>query len=131
MNLVGTFLWHDGKFVIVLRHPHKPTGNTWGLPAGKIEPGENQDDAALRELFEETGYRATPDELQHLGDFEFGDTNPYIFATYEVKLDTAHDVHLEESAHAEYAWVTPEECNTLDNLVPDFHELLRVVRYIV
>lgn len=130
MKLVGTFLFYESKFVIVLRHPHKPNGNKWGLPAGKIEEGETTDEAAVRELFEETGYRVQPDELIHLGDFSFGQENPYIFATYRVDLDALHEVKLEESAHAEYRWVTPEECDALPNLVPDFHELLRTTRFI-
>ncbi|WP_433384782.1 NUDIX hydrolase [Actinoplanes sp. CA-142083] len=40
---------------------------TWGLPAGMIEPGEQPADAALREIFEETGIRA---EVQRIGGID-------------------------------------------------------------
>jgi hypothetical protein len=30
----------DGRFVLLHRQPWKPEGNTWGVPAGKIEEGE-------------------------------------------------------------------------------------------
>lgn len=33
---------------------------------------ERQETAALRELREETGYTGTEDQLQHLGDYQFG-----------------------------------------------------------
>jgi 8-oxo-dGTP diphosphatase len=52
-----------GKWVIV-RHAER---DTWEFPAGHIEPDENPDDAAKRELFEETG--TTGAELQHLHDY--------------------------------------------------------------
>ena len=33
-----------------------PASTTWGFPKGKLEEGENDIDAAVREVFEETGY---------------------------------------------------------------------------
>ena len=131
MNIVGCFLEYQGKFVIVLRHDHKPNGGTWGLPAGKVDPGEDNETAALRELFEETGYRATDSELEHLGDYDFGPADKrYTFATYRVKLMTPHGMIIEDAAHAEYRWVTADECYALDNLVPDFHELLKTINFV-
>lgn len=77
MRIVGCFLEYDSKFVILLRHSHKPSGDTWGLPAGKVEAGEDDKTALLRELREETGYKADESELLHLGDFSFGDETTY------------------------------------------------------
>jgi 8-oxo-dGTP pyrophosphatase MutT (NUDIX family) len=42
---------------------HRPEHLDWTLPKGKIEPGENVTECALREVAEETGYRC------HLGRF--------------------------------------------------------------
>lgn len=39
----------------------------WELPAGKLEPGEDPQHAAVRELEEETGYRTTA--IRKLGEF--------------------------------------------------------------
>jgi 8-oxo-dGTP diphosphatase len=37
---------------------HRPRYDDWTLPKGKLLPGEREEDAALREVEEETGYRA-------------------------------------------------------------------------
>ena len=131
MRIVGCFLEYNGKFVILLRHGHKPDGGTWGLAGGKVEPRETDQNAMLRELHEETDYKAAEHELEHLGDYEFVSSNykPYVFVTYRVKLKDPHQVQLETSAHSEYKWVTAEECYDRTDLIPGFHELLRIVGY--
>jgi 8-oxo-dGTP pyrophosphatase MutT (NUDIX family) len=125
MKIVGCFLEYDLKFLILLRHSHKPNGGTWGLPAGKAEAGEDDKTALIRELSEETGYKADESELLHLGDFTFGDEKPYTLATYKIVLTEPYNVVLEDSAHADFRWVTTNECYELPNLIPDFHELLK------
>ena len=42
-------------------------GTLWELPAGLVEDGEPLEDAAARELFEETGARVAPSALEPLG----------------------------------------------------------------
>jgi 8-oxo-dGTP diphosphatase len=132
MRIVGCFLEFNGKFVILLRHAHKPNGNTWGLPSGKVEAGEQDSDAMIRELREETGYHAAPNELEHLGTFDFtsDQSKNYTFVTYHVQLKDSHDMQLETAAHAEYRWVTAKECYAMQDLIPDFHTLLKLISYV-
>lgn len=41
-------------------------GGKWGVPKGKQEPYDTCDkDTAIRELFEETGYKVKPEQLKH------------------------------------------------------------------
>ncbi len=46
----------------VLLGRRSDTGN-WGLPGGVIDPGEEPADAAVREIYEETGVIAVPEAL--------------------------------------------------------------------
>lgn len=48
-----------GKQVLLIRRANPPRAGDWSLPGGRIEPGETQAQAALRELTEETGVTAT------------------------------------------------------------------------
>jgi 8-oxo-dGTP diphosphatase len=132
MRVVGCFLEFDDRFVILLRRSHKPDGNTWGLPSGKVESNESDEDAILRELHEETGYKARATELQHIDNYEFmsGSNQPYTYITYRIKLKDQHQLTLEDAAHADYKWVTANECYAKADLISGFHELLKLVGYI-
>lgn len=52
---------NDRREVLLLDHALRP-GNSWGLPGGFIESGEQPEEAIRRELREETGI-----ELENLG----------------------------------------------------------------
>jgi 8-oxo-dGTP pyrophosphatase MutT (NUDIX family) len=45
----------DGAAEILL--VHRPAYDDWSFPKGKLEPGEAEEEAALREVEEETGLR--------------------------------------------------------------------------
>src|SRR5215204_6125702 len=50
---------------------HRPKYEDWSLPKGKLDPGETLEQAALREVEEETGMRCTLGE--HVGTNEYRD----------------------------------------------------------
>jgi len=132
MRVVGCFLEYDNKFVLVHRLPHKPDGDTWGLPSGKVEENESDLDAFRRELYEETGYKARDSEIKLLGKYDFisprGD--PITYITYKVKLSSFHEVVLEKAAHSEYKWVSIEEADSMTDLIHGLHDLFRLVGFL-
>lgn len=48
-----------GRVLLLLRSEDVVEPGTWGLPAGKIEPGEKPIDGAVRELREETRFHGS------------------------------------------------------------------------
>ena len=63
IRAAGGLLWREtehGREVMII---HRTRYDDWSLPKGKLKHGERWEEAALREVAEETGFRAT------LGDF--------------------------------------------------------------
>jgi 8-oxo-dGTP diphosphatase len=51
---VGAVVFKD-DFVLLVKRKNPPAKNMWAIPGGKIKLGERLQDAAEREIFEETG----------------------------------------------------------------------------
>lgn len=63
----GVVLDDDGRVVLV----HRPKYDDWTLPKGKLDPDESFEDAALREVEEETGLRCRL--VRELPSIEYSD----------------------------------------------------------
>lgn len=79
----------------------------WGLPAGKIEPGETAAAAALREMGEEIGAGHQTELLRYLGPIR----DTYYGGIYEIHLFHRRwlcgEVKLNHE-HSAFAWVSRE-----------------------
>ncbi len=90
----------------------------WDFPKGMVDPGEEQIDAARREIAEETGLSG----LEYPFGEEFKETLPYSgnkVARFYLAETTEHDIELPVSPelgrpeHHEYRWVSFEEAEVL------------------
>jgi ADP-ribose pyrophosphatase len=77
----------DGGLVLVRQYRYAVRDFLWEVPAGHMDPGESPEEAARRELVEETGYY--PRRLQKLLDFYpapgFTDERMYLFRATELE----------------------------------------------
>ena len=79
----------DGKFVVIEQYRYGVDKIMYQFPAGGVEKGETHEDAARRELEEETGYIAGP--IEFLGDSSGYPTKMsgwhHLFLARNVKLE--------------------------------------------
>lgn len=57
VRAAGGLVWRGERASREIALVHRPHYDDWSLPKGKLDPGEGFEDAALREVEEETGLR--------------------------------------------------------------------------
>lgn len=103
-----SFFKFDPQTGLYLGVSRKDDPNAFGLPGGKVDPGEDVEDSVVRELREETGFIADPTTLKCVYEGWCGpgkDGKDYYVATYTG--DTTGEIHTEEAGRV--AWVTAQQ----------------------
>jgi 8-oxo-dGTP diphosphatase len=109
IRAAGALLWREvDSRNLEIALIHRPRYDDWSLPKGKIEGGETALQCAYREVFEETGIKASL--TRQLGTVEYeesGELKRVIFWSAHCSLDTGTFVVNEEVD--ELVWFTPED----------------------
>jgi 8-oxo-dGTP pyrophosphatase MutT (NUDIX family) len=102
----------DGSRVLLLRR-HRFITDTWGweIPAGRVDPGETLEQAAVREAIEETGWR--PLDLDYLGFSH--PTNGLMEQRFEYFVASRAEYvgDFERTETESIAWFEPEDVRVL------------------
>jgi ADP-ribose pyrophosphatase len=105
--------------LLVCRRAHEPGLGRWSLPGGVIEPGETGEQAAAREVAEETGLELPPTAFRHLAtlpnEYAFQD---YLWPTldlfYTAQVEGAPSTRADPAEVAEIVWLAPDQALALD-----------------
>lgn len=87
----------------------------WEFPGGKIEPGENCDEALKREIQEELGVNIAVDEFLCTTDYDY----PSFHLTMHCYLCSIESGNIELREHKSARWLTVEMLNSVEWLPAD------------
>jgi len=99
---------NNGEYLLAERSKD----NKWEFVGGKVEEGETIEEAALRELEEETGLQAEVIEVN--GSYPSADNPEWELVPVYMKSYN-RDVELADE-HLQYDWIKPEEIQNYDTL---------------
>ena len=105
LRAAGGVIVRDGCVLLV----HRPKYDDWAFPKGKLEDGESWEDAAAREVEEETGLHCEPGA--YVGSTHY----PVREGTKEVRyfrMETDDDPRACNEID-ELRWATPDEARAL------------------
>ena len=125
-EVASCFVVSDGKALFLRRAENKPYGKTWGIPAGKIEAGEEPAESAVRETHEETGIKLAKNEIEYFKSLfvRYPDYD-FVYHIFSTERKGVPDVILNPEAHTEHAWLEPKEALKLE-LIPDEDECIKL-----
>jgi 8-oxo-dGTP pyrophosphatase MutT (NUDIX family) len=121
-------LEYNGEILLLLRNIKKPEGGTWCLPGGKVDKGESLNEAVLREIGEETGYKPPKNsKLIHFGKKLYVRYPAYdfIYNIFYLPVTEKPFVKINLTEHTDFNWLKPIEALRLP-LIPDLDYCLKL-----
>jgi len=123
IDAVVAILQRGGRYLVGKRSLHRPVAPGYWCPiSGRLEPGETQADAVVREVWEEVGLRVRASRKVAQCDTHDGTT---LLHWWLVELsEDEQEARLANDEHSELRWVTAEE---LERLEPAFAEDIAIL----
>jgi 8-oxo-dGTP diphosphatase len=100
----------DGRLLLVKRG-HAPEAGRWSLPGGRVNPGESDPQALVREVREETGLWVEPGRL--VGAVERPAPGGAVFDIYDYAASASGGVLAAGDDAADVRWVHPRDIGHL------------------
>lgn len=123
VDCVGVICFR-GDDVLLIKRGTAPRKGEWSIPGGRIEAGESERDAALRELFEETAIMAALEDKVATIDAKFEDFK-YRLHDYAARWISGEPQFGDDAADARF--VPPHELDAL-GMWPKTREVIETAR---
>lgn len=127
VHAVGVIFENEhGQILVLKRHPRDPEGATWGLVGGKVEPGEDKAETAIRETQEEIGHSIDPPQLEFLKTYYWDrDDLDLTFEVFKLQtLSAAVTLEIDQNENTEHMWANPRELHERHDLMMGLYPIL-------
>ena len=112
--------------ILLVRRGQEPARGMWSIPGGRVEGDESWDEAAAREVLEETGIRVTDARFVGMVERDSGSASTYVIADFAFTGDG--EPRAADDAD-DARWCDPAEIGRLDTS-PGLVEALREWGYL-
>ena len=106
------FFHHRGKYLFLKRSEQESRPNTWCVPGGSFEPGETAEQAAVREVYEETSYAIEQKEVEFVQTFyirtDLRKKTGFFLHMFYIDLNETFIPKLNQE-HTAFQWLSWEE----------------------
>lgn len=123
-QVVAALIWENGKFMICQRPAHKARGLLWEFVGGKVEPGESQQEALIRECREELAVEVSVGDVFMEVLHEYPDLTVHL-TLFHATIAAGTPQKLE---HEDIRWISPPEIPQYDFCPADVEILERIVK---
>ena len=126
MPCVGAVIRDETGRILLIKRGHEPGKGLWSVPGGRIEPGETDQQAVVREVREETGLEVECGPL--LGAIDRPGMSGTILQISDYRaVVTGGELTAGDDA-ADARWLTVQEASELDSTGKVTGGLLTILR---
>ena len=122
-EVVAALIWREGTFLICQRPAHKTRGLLWEFVGGKVEKGETEEQALIRECKEELDVIVRPKDVFT--------TVEHVYPDITIRLTLFNAVITEGTPqkleHADIRWIMPSEIDSYE-FCPADKDILQLIR---
>jgi ADP-ribose pyrophosphatase YjhB (NUDIX family) len=108
---VGAIIKDPAGRLLLIKRGHPPQAGRWSLPGGRVEPGESDQQAVIREIREETGLQIRCDQL--VGSVQRDSPPDAVLEIRDYAATVTGGSLVAGDDAAEARWVSPAELGRL------------------
>ena len=123
-EVVAALIWDGPRFMICQRPAHKARALLWEFVGGKVEPGETNEQALIRECREELAVTIAVQEAFMTVVHEYPDITVRLTLFNAVIVDGTP----QKLEHNDIQWITPAQIPLYDFCPADTEILERIVK---